>query len=358
MAGAHRRVRARSFVPAGALTFLLAVQYSGVLLLAACCGVRRKSVRFDCRGTGETVVNSELNSYPLGAFLLGVSGMAYWYYQMFHASGGWDLPRRVGRYRRPKNFDSVIVPSYSMWLIVGPVVVWFGQYDPPKWLFFCACIPVFLFPILFVVGFLPIKFPDCMYPEWQYAKRNGLLEEGKNGQMPSQTRGSDGVDRLVGTGVMMRVASGWRQLSEEERGELGDLGEDESIRFIAVGEATEGYVPNIVITETEVFSGKGEKEILDDSARRLAEPHPGCRLIDDTVVPYPTARTRFITGVYTLNAISMTVSQLVWLTRHRNDGDEESRQFLWAATCTCASSDFPTVIASFMEMAQTLEVES
>jgi hypothetical protein len=245
-----------------------------------------------------------------------------------------------------------------MWLIVGPVVVWFGQYDPPKWLFFCACIPVFLFPILFVVGFLPIKFPDCMYPEWQYAKRNGLLEEGKNGQKPSQTRGSDGVDRLVGTGVMMRVASGWRQLSEEERGELGDLGEDESIRFIAVGEATEGYVPNIVITETEVFSGKGEKEILDDSARRLAEPHPGCRLIDDTVVPYPTARTRFITGVYTLNAISMTVSQLVWLTRHRNDGDEESRQFLWAATCTCASSDFPTVIASFMEMAQTLEVES
>ncbi|MBF0960097.1 MAG: hypothetical protein HXK10_08300 [Actinomyces sp.] len=303
-------------------------------------------------------MNSELNSYPLGAFLLGVSGMAYWYYKMFHASGGWDVPQRVGRYRRPKNFDSVIVPSYSMWLIVGPVVVWFGQYDPPKWLFFCACIPVFLFPILFVVGFLPIKFPDCMYPEWQYAKRNGLLEEGKNGQKSSRNRDSDGVDRLVGTGVMMRVASGWRQLSEEERGELGDLGEDESIRFIAVGEATEGYVPNIVITETEVFSGKGEKEILDDSARRLAEPHPGCRLIDDTVVPYPTARTRFITGVYTLNAISMTVSQLVWLTRHRNDGDEESRQFLWAATCTCASSDFPTVIASFMEMAQTLEVES
>ena len=155
----------------------------------------------------------------------------------------------------------------------------------------------------------------------------------------------------------MRVASGWRQLSEEERGELGDLGQDESIRFIAVGKAEEGYVPNIVITETEVFSGKGEKEILDDSARRLAEPHPGCRIIDDTVVPYPTSRTRLITGVYTLNDISMTVSQLVWLTRHRDEGDAESRRFLWAATCTCASSDFPTVIASFMEMAQTLEVE-
>ena len=60
----------------------------------------------------------------------------------------------------------------------------------------------------------------------------------------------------MGTGVTMRVASGWRQLSEEERGELGDLGQDESIRFIAVGEATEGYVPNIVITELRSSAAK------------------------------------------------------------------------------------------------------
>jgi len=303
-------------------------------------------------------MNSELTSYPLGAFLLGVMGMAYWYYKMFHASGGWDLPQRVGRYRRPKNFDSVIVPSYSMWLIVGPVVVWFGQYDPPKWLFFCACIPVFLFPILFVVGFLPIKFPDCMYPEWQYAKRNGLLDEGKTGKKSSQNRDCGGDESLMDTQVTMRVASGWRQLSEEERSELGDLGQDASIRFIAVGEATEGYVPNIVITETEVFSGKGDKEILDGSAGRLAEPHPGCRLIDDTVAPYPTAHTRLVTGVYALNDTSMTVSQLVWLTRHRNDGDEEPHRFLWTATCTCPSLACPPIIEDFMTMARTLEVES
>lgn len=303
-------------------------------------------------------MNSELTSYPLGAFLLGVVGMAYWYYKMFHASGGWDLPQRVGRYRRPKNFDSVIVPSYSMWLILGPVVVWFGQYDPPKWLFLCACIPVFLCPILFIVGFLPIKFPDCMYPEWQYAKRHGLLDEGKNGKESSQNRDSGGVDRHVGTGVTMRVASGWRQLSEEERGELGDLAQDESIRFIAVREATEGYVPNIVITETELFSGKGDKEILDDSTRRLAEPHPGCRLIDDTVAPYPTARTRLVTGVYPLNDVSMTVAQLVWLTRHGNDGDEEPHRFLWAATCTCPSLACSSIIEDFMTMARTMEVAS
>ena len=303
-------------------------------------------------------MNSELTSYPLGAFLLGVVGMAYWYYKMFHASGGWDLPQRVGRYRRPKNFDSVIVPSYSMWLILGPVVVWFRQYDPPKWLFFCACIPVFLFPILFVVGFLPIKFPDCMYPEWQYAKRHGLLDEGKNGKESSQNSDCGGDESLMDTQVTMRVASGWRQLSEEERSELGDLGQDASIRFIAVGEATEGYVPNIVITETEVFSGKGDKEILDGSAGRLAEPHPGCRLIDDTVAPYPTAHTRLVTGVYALNDTSMTVSQLVWLTRHRNDGDEEPHRFLWTATCTCPSLACPPIIEDFMTMARTLEVES
>lgn len=284
--------------------------------------------------------------------------MACWYYKMFHASEDTSASDRSGFHWVPKNFYSVMLPSYSTLMILVPVVGWFGQFDPPKWLFFCASVPVFLLLILCVVGCFPFKFPDCLYPEWQYAKRHGLLEEEKAGKKSSQTRDSGGVDCLVGTGVTMRVASGWRQLSEEERGELGDLGQDESIRFIAVREATEGYVPNIVITETEVFSGKGDKELLDDSARRLAEPYPGCRLIDDTVAPYPTERTRLVTGVYTLNGTSMTVSQLVWLTWRRNDGDEEPRRFLWVATCTCASSDFPTVIASFMEMAQTLEVES
>lgn len=304
-------------------------------------------------------MNSEPTSHPVGLFVfVGVVGMACWYYKMFHASEDTSASDHSGFHWVPKNFYSVMLPSYSTLLVLVPVVAWFGQFDPPKWLFICASVPVFLLLILCVVGCFPFKFPDCLYPEWQYAKRHGLLEEEKAGKKSSQTRDSGGVDCLVGTGVTMRVASGWRQLSEEERSELGDLGQDESIRFIAVGEATEGYVPNIVITETEVFSGKGDKEILDGSAGRLAEPHPGCCLIDDTVAPYPTARTRLVTGVYTLNGTSMTVSQLVWLTRHRDEGDEESRRFLWVATCTCASSDFPTVIASFMEMAQTLEVES
>ena len=215
-----------------------------------------------------------------------------------------------------------------------------------------------LLMIAALVAIIPFKYPDCFYEDWQYAKRHGLLEEGKAGKKSPQNSDSGGEESFVDTQVTMRVASGWRQLSEEELSELGDLGQDESIRFIAVGKAVEGYVPNIVITETEVISGKGDKEILDGSAGRLAEPHPGCRLIDDTVAPYPTERTRLVTGVYTLNDTSMTVTQLVWLTRHRNDGDEEPHRFLWAATCTCPSLACPPIIEDFMTMARTLEVES
>ena len=303
-----------------------------------------------------------------GAFILGTLGLLMWYMRMFcdnptaelwrSMGNGYRLRRILGTGRASQNFTAVSFPAISTAFLLMAPAKFAEALGAPTWLIVSLVGVSMLLMIAAFIAIIPFKYPDCFYEDWQYAKRHGLLEEGKAGKKSSQNRDSDGVDRHVGTGVTMRVASGWRQLSEEERGELGDLGQDESIRCIAVGETTEGYVPNIVITETEVFSGKGEKEILDDSARRLAEPHPGCRLIDDIVVPYPTARTRLITGVYTLNGTSMTVSQLVWLTRHRNEGDEEPRRILWAATCTCASSDFPTVIASFMEMAQTLEVES
>ena len=54
----------------------------------------------------------------------------------------------------------------------------------------------------------------------------------------------------------------------------------------------------------------------------------------------------------------MTVSQLVWLAWRSRDEDEESRRFLWAATCTCPSLACPPIIEDFMTMARTLEVES
>lgn len=306
--------------------------------------------------------------WVLGAFILGTLGLLMWYMRMFcdnptaelwrSVGLGFRLGRILGTGRAAQNFTAVSFPAISTAILLMALAKCAESLGAPTWLIVSLVGVSMLLMIAAFIAIIPFKYPDCFYEDWQYAKRHGLLEEGKAGKKSSQNRDFGGVDRHMGTGVSVRVASGWRQLSEEERGELGDLGQDESIRFIAVGEATEGYVPNIVITETEVFSGKGDKEILDDSARRLAEPHPGCRLIDDTVAPYPTARTRLVTGVYALNDTSMTVSQLVWLTWRRNDGDEEPRRFLCTATCTCPSLACPSIIADFMTMARTLEVES
>ena len=295
----------------------------------------------------------------VGLLVFGVVGFGVWYASMFVDNQFADVLRRESRKGWFwRNIEAVCVPIFSVVMVLGGIEQIAEVMGAPEWLLFCIALLMLCLMVPGVSSFLPIKFPDRFYADWQYAKRHGLLEEGEAGKKSSQARDSGGGDHHMGAGVSVRVASGWRQLSEEERSELGDLGQDESIRFIAVGEATEGYVPNIVITETEVISGKGDKEILDGSAGRLAEPHPGCRLIDDTVAPYPTARTRLVTGVYALNGTSMTVSQLVWLTRHRNNGDEEPHRFLWTATCTCPSLACPPIIEDFMTMARTLEVES
>lgn len=306
--------------------------------------------------------------WVLGAFILGMLGLLMWYMRMFCDNPTAELWRRVGigfRLRRilgtgraAQNFSAVSFPAISMAFLLMAPVKCAEALGAPTWLIVSLAGVCMLLMIAALVAIIPFKYPDCFYEDWQYAKRHGLLDEGKTGKKSSQAGDSGGEESFVDTQVTMRVASGWRQLSTEERSELGDLGQDESIRFIAVGKAVEGYVPNIVITETELFSGKGDKEILDGSAGRLAEPHPGCRLIDDTVAPYPTARTRLVTGVYPLNDVSMTVAQLVWLTRHGNDGDEEPHRFLWAATCTCPSLACSSIIEDFMTMARTMEVAS
>lgn len=295
----------------------------------------------------------------VGPLVFGVVGFGVWYASMFVDNQFADVLRRESRKGWFwRNIEAVCLPIFSVLMVVFGIAKLAEAMGAPEWLLFCMALLMMCLMVPAASAFLPIKFPNRFYADWQYAKRHGLLEEGKAGKKSSQNRDSGGVDRHVGAGVTMHVASGWRQLSAEERGELGDLGQDESIRFIAVGKAIEGYVPNIVITETELFSGKREQEILDDSARCLAEPHPGCRLIDDTAAPYPTERTRLVTGVYTLNGTSMTVSQLVWLTWRSSDEDEEPRRFLWTATCTCPSLACPPIIEDFMTMARTLEVES
>ena len=159
--------------------------------------------------------------------------------------------------------------------------------------------------------------------------------------------------------LMIRLASGWRQLSEEERGALGVLGQNESINLIAIAAVDEAsYVPNLVVAGEEVLRGQADEEIFADSAQRLEQLVPGFLLIDDIEWPLTPANARLRTGVYIFEEKSLTVTQLAWLTDDANEGDASSRRVLWTATCTCPSTVFETVIDNFMEMAPTLEVAS
>ena len=159
--------------------------------------------------------------------------------------------------------------------------------------------------------------------------------------------------------LMIRLASGWRQLSEEERGALGVLGQNESINLIAIAADNEAsYVPNLVVAGEEVLRGQAYEEIFADSAQRLEQLVPGFLLIDDIEWPLTPANARLRTGVYILDEMSLTVTQLAWLTDSANEGNGSSGRVLWTATCTCPSTVFATVIDNFMEMAPTLEVAS
>ena len=62
------------------------------------------------------------------------------------------------------------------------------------------------------------------------------------------------------------------------------------------------------------------------------------------------------TGVYILENVSLTLSQLTWMTHIAPARQQPPQRFLWTATCTCPSVLFPTIIDDFITMAQTLEV--
>ncbi len=159
--------------------------------------------------------------------------------------------------------------------------------------------------------------------------------------------------------VMIDLASGWRQLSEEERGALGAFADNERIRLIAIATGSWGaYVPNLVVTDEDVLIEEEDEHIFADGAQRLSELFPGFLLIDDFDWPVAPANARLRTGVYILDDLSLTVLQLAWLADSTREENSESQRVLWTATCTCPSTVFATVIDNFMEMAPTLEVVS
>jgi hypothetical protein len=159
--------------------------------------------------------------------------------------------------------------------------------------------------------------------------------------------------------VMIDLASGWRQLSEEERRAFGAFADDEKIRMIAIATGSWGaYVPNLVVTDEDVLVEEDDEHIFADSAQSLVDLFPGFLLIDDFEWPLAPANARLRTGVYILDDLSLTVLQLVWLADGTHEENDESRHVLWTATCTCPSTVFATIIDNFMEMVPTLEVAS
>ena len=159
--------------------------------------------------------------------------------------------------------------------------------------------------------------------------------------------------------VMIDLASGWRQLSEEERRAFGAFADDEKIRMIAIATGSWGaYVPNLVVTDEDVLVEEDDEHIFADSAQSLVDLFPGFLLIDDFEWPLAPANARLRTGVYILDDLSLTLSQLTWMTHIAPAGQQPPQRFLWTATCTCPSILFPTVIDDFITMAQTLEVAS
>ena len=159
--------------------------------------------------------------------------------------------------------------------------------------------------------------------------------------------------------VTMTLASGWRFLTPEEYAQLSPLADDPSVRLVAINKTKdEGNVPTFVVTGGKLTTDASEDEIYADSVRQVGEALPGFHLIDDFAWPVAPHGACWRTGVYILDDVSQTLSQLTWITRTAPTTQQPPQRFLWTATCTCPSNDFPTIIDDFITMVQTLEVPS
>lgn len=157
--------------------------------------------------------------------------------------------------------------------------------------------------------------------------------------------------------VTMTLSAGWRFLTPEEHAQLGPLADDPSVRLVAVAQTTdEGHVPTFVVTGGELTTDASDDDVYADTVRQVEDALPGFHLIDDFTWPVTPQGARWRTGVYILDNVSLTLTQLTWMTRIEPTGQRPPRRFLWTATCTCPSILFPTIIDDFITMTQTLEV--
>ena len=116
----------------------------------------------------------------LCALFIGVLGVVTWYAEMFTDSKAANLWRRMnGQGRISKNWAAIGSPALSSicFIYLFSVLI---EKQAPGWLIFGLACLMMLLGLVILIGLLPIKFPRCVYADWQYAKRHGLLDENGN----------------------------------------------------------------------------------------------------------------------------------------------------------------------------------
>jgi len=112
----------------------------------------------------------------VGLLVFGVVGFGVWYASMFVDNRFADLLRRWSRKGWFwRNIEAVCLPVFSVLVVLGGIAQLAEVMGAPEWLLFCMALLMLCLMVPGVSSFLPIKFPDHFYPEWQYVKRCGLL---------------------------------------------------------------------------------------------------------------------------------------------------------------------------------------
>ena len=116
----------------------------------------------------------------LCASFIGVLGVGIWYAEMFTDSKAANLWRRMnGQGRISKNWAAIGSPALSSiaFIYIFSTLI---EKHAPDWLTFSLACLMMLLLLIILIGLLPIKFPQWVYADWQYAKRHGLLDADGN----------------------------------------------------------------------------------------------------------------------------------------------------------------------------------